>query len=78
MNNIIDIWSKLKEITEETIKVPFTYMMFFLLNGVLHRMSAVPVLRLPAGCLRIHILLRPELARMPYPPFYLRNFSACC
>lgn len=31
MNNIIDIWSKLKEITEETIKVPFTYMMFFLL-----------------------------------------------
>ena len=36
MNNIIDIWSKLKEITEETIKVPFTYMMFFLLNVLIY------------------------------------------
>ncbi|WP_270317669.1 hypothetical protein [Streptococcus salivarius] len=36
MNNIIDNWSKLKEITEETIKVPFTYMMFFLLNVLIY------------------------------------------
>lgn len=36
MDNIIDNWSKLKKITEETIKVPFSYMVFTFLNILIY------------------------------------------
>ncbi|MCY7221849.1 hypothetical protein MK546_07115 [Streptococcus cristatus] len=36
MNNIIVNWTKLKKITEETTKVPFTYLIFILLSVLIY------------------------------------------